>query len=55
MPLMSSEMSMTFTGFPVSFAAWAKLVLHQGQAETSTSAPTSLTSSNRCFAEKEAN
>ena len=27
-------MSITFTGFPVSFAARAKLFLHQGQAET---------------------
>src|SRR4030042_5792265 len=51
----SSEISITFTGFPVSFAARAKLFLHQGQAETSTSAPTDFTSSSRCFAEKEAN
>ena len=51
---MISEISITFKWFPVSFAAWAKLFLHHGQAETSTSAPTSLTSSNRCFAEKEA-
>src|SRR4030042_4393600 len=47
-------MSITFTGFSVSFAARAKLFLHQGQAETSISAPTDFTSSSRCFAEKEA-
>src|SRR5512136_368543 len=45
---MISEISITFKWFPISLAAWAKLFLHQGQVETSTSA-------NRFFAEKEAN
>src|SRR4030042_2350303 len=49
-----SDISMTFTLSPFSLTAWEKLLLHQGHAETRTSALTSLTSSSRCFAENEA-
>jgi len=48
----TSDMSMTLMLSPFSFAAWPKLSLHHGQDETRTSAPTSLTSSNRCLAEE---